>query len=225
MSKTMGPGRCFTSTSAHSRSSTDPGFDNCSRFGSFRYKLTQETTRPDGVQACLRHQRATLDHRHKYEPGLPGVQRQATSRPYAGASAVAPGYPGSAGLPSGGWPLCGCSYSRSAHPDAGPSAHDLGARHVVNAMAATFVTLTADGTRSGGVTAVPRVWSCVGTWPASSRSWTVGDGQRCRCSGRAGYPGAGGGLWLRMTFPPGLVTWLVPSGETVSFQPIWWSTT
>jgi len=29
---------------------------------------------------------------------------------------------------------------------------------------------------------------------------------------RAGYPGRGGGLWLRMTFPPGLVTWLVPSG-------------
>ena len=39
------------------------------------------------------------------------------------------------------------------------------------------------------------------------------------------YPGAGGGPWLRMTFPPGLVTWLVPSGKTVSFQPIWWSTT
>jgi uncharacterized protein len=45
----------------------------------------------------------------------------------------------------------------------------------------------------------------------------------CRCG--AGYPGLGGGLWLRMIFPPGLVTWLVPSGKTVSFQPIWWSTT
>ncbi|HEY6278907.1 MAG TPA: hypothetical protein VIX86_21550, partial [Streptosporangiaceae bacterium] len=41
----------------------------------------------------------------------------------------------------------------------------------------------------------------------------------------AGYPGLGGGLWLRMIFPPGLVTWLVPSGKTVSCQPIWWSTT
>ena len=28
-----------------------------------------------------------------------------------------------------------------------------------------------------------------------------------------------------MTLPPGLVTWLVPSGKTTSFQPIWWSTT
>jgi hypothetical protein len=26
------------------------------------------------------------------------------------------------------------------------------------------------------------------------------------------YPGLGGGLWLRMVFPAGLVTWLVPSG-------------
>ena len=42
---------------------------------------------------------------------------------------------------------------------------------------------------------------------------------------RAGYPGAGGGLWLRMIFPPGLVTWLVPSGKTISCQPIWCSTT
>jgi hypothetical protein len=31
-------------------------------------------------------------------------------------------------------------------------------------------------------------------------------------SGRAAYPGRGGGPWLRMTFPPGLRTWLVPSG-------------
>jgi hypothetical protein len=42
---------------------------------------------------------------------------------------------------------------------------------------------------------------------------------------RGGYPGAGGGLWLRMIFPPGLVTWLVPSGKTVSVQPIWCRTT
>ena len=40
-----------------------------------------------------------------------------------------------------------------------------------------------------------------------------------------GYPGPGGGLWLRMIFPPGLRTWLVPSGWTVSVQPIWCSTT
>jgi hypothetical protein len=44
-------------------------------------------------------------------------------------------------------------------------------------------------------------------------------------SGRAGYPGLGGGLWLRMIFPPGLRTWLVPSGWTVSFQPSLCSTT
>jgi len=37
--------------------------------------------------------------------------------------------------------------------------------------------------------------------------------RHCRDQGPpAGYPGGGGGLWLRMTFPPGLVTWLVPSG-------------
>jgi hypothetical protein len=30
--------------------------------------------------------------------------------------------------------------------------------------------------------------------------------------GGAGYPGRGGGLWLRMVLPVGLVTWLVPSG-------------
>jgi hypothetical protein len=29
---------------------------------------------------------------------------------------------------------------------------------------------------------------------------------------RAGHPGRGGALWLRMIFPAGLVTWLVPSG-------------
>jgi hypothetical protein len=29
--------------------------------------------------------------------------------------------------------------------------------------------------------------------------------------GRAGYPGSGGGSWLRMIFPAGLLTWLVPS--------------
>ena len=40
-----------------------------------------------------------------------------------------------------------------------------------------------------------------------------------------GYPGAGGGLWLRMIFPPGLFTSLVPSGKTVSCQPIWCRTT
>jgi hypothetical protein len=32
------------------------------------------------------------------------------------------------------------------------------------------------------------------------------------CPPGADYPGAGGGLWLRMIFPPGLFTWLVPSG-------------
>jgi L-amino acid N-acyltransferase YncA len=37
--------------------------------------------------------------------------------------------------------------------------------------------------------------------------------------------GPGGGLWLRMIFPPGLFTSLVPSGWTVSCQPIWWRTT
>ncbi len=31
-------------------------------------------------------------------------------------------------------------------------------------------------------------------------------------SGRAGYPARGGGLWLRIILPAGLVTWLVPSG-------------
>jgi len=43
----------------------------------------------------------------------------------------------------------------------------------------------------------------------------------------AGYPGRGGGLWLWMVLPSGLVIWLVPSGWTVSFQPsscisTWW---
>src|SRR5215472_6640733 len=42
---------------------------------------------------------------------------------------------------------------------------------------------------------------------------------------RAGSPGAGGGLWLRMIVPSGRVTWLVPSGWTVSVQPSWCSTT
>jgi len=40
-----------------------------------------------------------------------------------------------------------------------------------------------------------------------------------------GYPGPGGGLWLRMVFPAGLRTWLVPSGWTVSCQPSSCSTT
>jgi hypothetical protein len=40
-----------------------------------------------------------------------------------------------------------------------------------------------------------------------------------------GYPGWGGGLWLRMIFPWGLVAWLVPSGWTVSCQPSWCRTT
>jgi hypothetical protein len=43
--------------------------------------------------------------------------------------------------------------------------------------------------------------------------------------GGAGYPGRGGGLWLRMVFPVGLVTWLVPSGKASRTQPSWWSTT
>jgi hypothetical protein len=43
--------------------------------------------------------------------------------------------------------------------------------------------------------------------------------------GRAGYPGRGGGSWLRMVFPSGLVTWLVPSACAVSTHPIWCSTT
>jgi hypothetical protein len=30
--------------------------------------------------------------------------------------------------------------------------------------------------------------------------------------------------WLRMIFPAGLRTWLVPSGRTVSAQPSWCST-
>ena len=44
-------------------------------------------------------------------------------------------------------------------------------------------------------------------------------------AGRAGYPGRGGGLWLRMVLPSGLWTWLVPSGWTVSVQPSSCSTT
>jgi hypothetical protein len=41
----------------------------------------------------------------------------------------------------------------------------------------------------------------------------------------AGYPGRGGGEWLRMIFPAGLVAWLVPSGCTRSSQPSWCSST
>ena len=42
---------------------------------------------------------------------------------------------------------------------------------------------------------------------------------------RVGHPGRGGGAWLRMVFPAGLVTWLVPSGWTVSCQPSSFRTT
>jgi AcrR family transcriptional regulator len=37
--------------------------------------------------------------------------------------------------------------------------------------------------------------------------------------------GRDGGLWLRMIFPAGLVTWLVPSAWAVSVHPSWCSTT
>ena len=40
----------------------------------------------------------------------------------------------------------------------------------------------------------------------------AGSGSGRQGSHRAGYPGRGGGLWLRMILPAGLVTWLVPSG-------------
>ena len=43
--------------------------------------------------------------------------------------------------------------------------------------------------------------------------------------GGDGYPGWGGGLWLRMILPSGLCTWLVPSGWTVRVQPSSCSTT
>jgi hypothetical protein len=66
---------------------------------------------------------------------------------------------------------------------------------------------------------VPAVIFCR-TGRGSSRRHTP-----ARFPGRAAYPGRGGGLWLRMIFPAGLLTWLVPSGWAVSVQPSWCSTT
>ena len=45
------------------------------------------------------------------------------------------------------------------------------------------------------------------------------------CPGGGGYPGRGGGPWLRMILPSGLWTWLAPSGWTVRVQPSSCSTT
>jgi hypothetical protein len=42
------------------------------------------------------------------------------------------------------------------------------------------------------------------TWPPATAPTPVGV--------EPVYPGRAGGLWLRMIFPAGLVTWLVPSG-------------
>ncbi len=61
---------------------------------------------------------------------------------------------------------------------------------------------------------------------ADRRASPAGVG-RTRLFRRVGYPGRGGGLWLRMIFPSGLWTWLVPSGWTVRVQPsscrtTWW---
>jgi hypothetical protein len=45
-------------------------------------------------------------------------------------------------------------------------------------------------------------------------------------AGRVGYPGRGGGPWLRRTLvPSGLRAVVVPSGFSVTVQPHWWMAT
>jgi hypothetical protein len=119
-----------------------------------------------------------------------------------------------------------CDIAGSGYPDNSPRILVSWSCMICSNCCGNYTNHVIQATPSGGGPVLGCSIGSARAWPAASpdgerRTTMAAEATPVSVSrARGGYPGRGGGLWLWMTLPPGLLTWLVPSGNTVSVQPI-----